>query len=36
MGHVCAPEIMNTIAAVVAGDALFVKEEFAEKNVEIH
>ena len=36
MGHVCAPEIMNTIAAVVAGDPMFVREEFAEKHVGIH
>ena len=36
MGHVCAPELMNTIAAVVAGDPLFVKKEFAEEEVGIH
>ena len=36
MGHVCAPEIMNTVAAVVAGDPLFVKDRYAEKDVGIH
>ena len=35
MGHVCAPEIMNTITAVVSGDPLFVRPEFAEKLVKI-
>ena len=36
MGHVCAPELMNTIAAVVAGDPLFVLEQHAERDVSIH
>lgn len=36
MGHTCAPELMHTLAAVAAGDPLFVVPEFAAKGVGIH
>lgn len=36
MGHTCAPELMHTLAAVAAGDPLFVTPEHATRGVVVH